>query len=153
VQVSGKTIHLTPDAALPVQNIPVVALGEALPETVDPAALEAAFRRRAALQDRSPDEPLACAFAWSGPPTYERLAAVGRGIVAFAGEGDEPLVLVIDGDVGQSLGRLLERELGLRRPLISIDGTRLTDLDFVDIGELLDPPGVVPVVIKSLLFS
>jgi len=25
--------------------------------------------------------------------------------------------------------------------------------DFVDVGELIAPPGVVPVVIKSLLFS
>jgi ethanolamine utilization protein EutA len=37
--------------------------------------------------------------------------------------------------------------------LVSIDGVQLRQLDFVDIGELLDPPGVVPVVIKSLLFS
>jgi ethanolamine utilization protein EutA len=29
----------------------------------------------------------------------------------------------------------------------------LRELDFVDIGEMLDPPGVLPVVIKSLLFS
>jgi ethanolamine utilization protein EutA len=29
----------------------------------------------------------------------------------------------------------------------------LQDLDYVDVGELMSPPGVVPVVIKSLLFS
>ena len=39
------------------------------------------------------------------------------------------------------------------KKLISIDGVQLRELDFVDIGEMLDPPGVVPVVIKSLLFS
>ena len=27
------------------------------------------------------------------------------------------------------------------------------DLDFVDIGEMMTPPGVVPLVIKSLVFS
>ena len=31
--------------------------------------------------------------------------------------------------------------------------SRCSDLDFVDVGELITPPGVVPVVIKSLLFS
>jgi len=153
VQVSGKTIHLGGRAALPVQNIPVVHLGEPLPAEIEPGAVAAAFRRGAQRQDRGPDEVLALAFGWTGPPTYERLAALGRGIVEFAGGGDELLVLVIDGDVGQTLGRLLERELGLRRPLISIDGTELADLDFVDVGEPIDPPGVVPVVIKSLLFS
>jgi ethanolamine utilization protein EutA len=153
VQVSGKTIHVGAGASLPMQNVPVVHLGGELPDVVDSAAIAAAFRRGAALQDRDPDAVLALALRWSGPPTYERLAAVGRGVVAFAGTSPEPLLLVIDGDVGQSLGRLLERELGLGRPLISIDGAEFADLDFVDVGELLDPPGVVPVVIKSLLFS
>ena len=153
VQVSGKTIHLGGCTALPVQNVPVVHLGEQLPAEIEPGAVAAAFRRGAQRQDRGPDEVLALAFSWTGLPTYERLAALGRGIVEFAGESDELLVLVIDGDVGQTLGRLLERELGLRRPLISIDGTELADLDFVDVGETIDPPGVVPVVVKSLLFS
>lgn len=153
VQVSGKTIHLGGAAALPVQNVPVVHLGTALPERIDPDTIAAALRRSAQQQDRDPSDVLALAFAWTGPPSHERLAALGRGIVAFAGCGHELLVLVIDGDVGQTLGRLLERELGLRRRLISIDGTELSDLDFVDIGEVIDPPGVVPVVIKSLLFS
>ena len=45
------------------------------------------------------------------------------------------------------------KELGLDGKLVSIDGVQLRELDYVDIGELLDPPGVVPVVIKSLLFS
>ena len=35
----------------------------------------------------------------------------------------------------------------------NLDGIQLRELDFLDVGELLDPPGVVPVVIKSLLFS
>jgi ethanolamine utilization protein EutA len=29
----------------------------------------------------------------------------------------------------------------------------LQDFDYVDAGEMLTPPGVVPLVIKSLLFS
>ena len=60
---------------------------------------------------------------------------------------------MIDGDVGKTVGQLLHRELGLDGDVVSIDGVQLQDLDFVDVGELLSPPGVVPVVIKSLLFS
>ena len=69
------------------------------------------------------------------------------------GRRDGVLVLMIDGDVGRSLGRILDKELHLQGKLISVDGVQLRELDFVDIGEMLDPPGVVPVVIKSLLFS
>ena len=60
---------------------------------------------------------------------------------------------MIDGDIGRTLGRLLHEELNLPGPLVSIDGVQLQDLDYVDVGAVMTPPGVVPVVIKSLLFS
>jgi ethanolamine utilization protein EutA len=34
-----------------------------------------------------------------------------------------------------------------------LDGVELSDFDFIDVGEYLDPPGVLPVLIKSLLFA
>ena len=48
---------------------------------------------------------------------------------------------------------LLHEELGFSGKLVSIDGVHLHELDFVDVESVCDPPGVVPVVIKSLLFS
>jgi ethanolamine utilization protein EutA len=60
---------------------------------------------------------------------------------------------MIDGDVGRTLGHILEHELRIDRAVVSIDGIQLKEFDFVDIGETIRPAGVVPVVIKSLLFS
>jgi ethanolamine utilization protein EutA len=60
---------------------------------------------------------------------------------------------MIDGDVGRSIGHLLDEELNGRGKIVSIDGVQLQELDYVDVGEMITPPGVVPVVIKSLLFS
>jgi ethanolamine utilization protein EutA len=59
---------------------------------------------------------------------------------------------MIDRDVGRLLGHILEHEIGLRAGVISIDGVQLREFDYVDIGELIRPSEVVPVVIKSLLF-
>jgi ethanolamine utilization protein EutA len=59
---------------------------------------------------------------------------------------------MIDGDVGKTFGHLLHDELGFSGKLVSIDGVHLHELDFVDVGEPYEPSGVVPVVIKSLLF-
>jgi ethanolamine utilization protein EutA len=36
---------------------------------------------------------------------------------------------------------------------MSIDGMQLKEFDYVDIGEVIQPAYVVPVVIKSLLFA
>jgi ethanolamine utilization protein EutA len=156
VQVSGKTIFLPEASALPVHNVPVVHLGLELPERIDPARVAAATRAGLEKMDLAPSERMALAFAWAGDPEHARIAALAQGIIEALGAGgaaDAPLLLMIDGDIGRTLGRLLCHELGFARPLVSIDGVQLRELDYVDVGELMDPPGVVPVVIKSLLFS
>jgi ethanolamine utilization protein EutA len=155
VQVSGKTIYLPDASVLPVHNVPVVHLGQELDDDIAVAAVADAFARRAAVLDLEPAARLALAFAWHGEPTHARLLSMARAVMQFAapaGRRDGPLFLMIDGDVAASLGRILHDELGLEGAVVCIDGIALRELDFVDVGEWLDPPGVVPVVIKSLLF-
>jgi ethanolamine utilization protein EutA (predicted chaperonin) len=153
VQVSGKTIHMSAGMKLPVHNVPVVHLDLRVSEQLEPKLVAASLINAAAHQGHNLRESLAVAFNWSGMPTFDRLHAMAKGIADALGETAEPVAVVNDGDVGQTLGRLLELELGVTRPLISIDGIALRPLDFIDVGQLIDPPGVVPVVIKSLLFG
>jgi ethanolamine utilization protein EutA len=156
VQVSGKTIHLPRPGVLPVHNVPVVHVALDLSGAIDGAAIAAAIGDGLARLDLDRDARLAVAFAWTGDPDYPRLAAAGRAIMAaLAPDGTRaaPLLLLIDGDVGRTFGCILTAELGFTGDLVSIDGVSLQELDFVDVGELISPPGVVPVVIKSLLFS
>ena len=48
---------------------------------------------------------------------------------------------------------ILKRECNVATDIVSIDGVQLKEFDFVDIGEMIRPTNVVPLVIKSLLFS
>ncbi len=156
VQVSGKTIYLPDSSVLPVHGVPVVRVAFNLSGEIDPQAIAAAIRRALERMDLTPRSRLALAFSWKGNPEHARLYAAACGIVCGLSEGghrDELLLLMIDGDVGKTFGHLLEEELGFSGKLVSIDGVHLHDLDFVDVGALYDPPGVVPVVIKSLLFT
>jgi ethanolamine utilization protein EutA len=59
----------------------------------------------------------------------------------------------MDGDIGRTLGEILRRELNVAGDVISVDGVQLRAFDYVDIGELIEPTHVVPLIIKSLLFS
>ncbi|MDB5761430.1 MAG: Ethanolamine utilization protein EutA [Herminiimonas sp.] len=155
VQVSGKTIYLPDMGVLPIHNIPVVHLGLDISDDIDIDKIVGAFKKNADILDLEPSARLALAFTWDGEPEHARLFAMAKAIMQFAapsGKRDEILFLMIDGDVGASLGRILHDELHLDGKIVSIDGIKLRELDFVDIGEWLDPPGVVPVVIKSLLF-
>ena len=155
VQVSGKTIHLSRPGVLPVHNVPVVHLGLDLAGPIDVRAISAGFAAAASKLDLDPAARHALAFAWHGEPDHPRLLAMATAIMRFAaptGRRAEALFLVIDGDIGASIGRILRDELRLDGDIVSIDGVTLRELDFVDVGEMLQPSGVVPVVIKSLLF-
>ena len=154
VQLSGKTIHISPNTALPLHNVPVVF--PALAHTKDFSAVEVATEIRAALKrvDLDYTQTVAIAIHWHGAPHYLRLRGLAEGLaLALDNASGLPVILMIDGDIGKTLGLILERELNLVRPVISIDGVQLQELDYVDIGKVVEPASVVPIVIKSLLFS
>lgn len=157
VQVSGKTIYLPEPDMLPVHNIPVVYPDLDLSvEVIEPSAVVKALQASLDKMDLHPRAALAVALSWEGDPHYRRLEALALGLkkaLAPSGRRESPLVLVVDGDVGKLLGRILHQDLELSGQLVSLDGIQLQELDFVDLGQLLEPPGVVPVVIKSLLFA
>lgn len=156
VQVSGKTIYLPKPDILPVHNVPVVHIGMDLSGDFDADAMAEAIRGTMKNMDLEPRSRMAIAFAWTGDPEHSRLMTAGRAIVAAVAPGgirNDLLLLMIDGDIGKTFGQLLRHELNLPGDIISIDGVQLQELDFVDVGEPISPPGVVPVVIKSLLFS
>ena len=47
----------------------------------------------------------------------------------------------------------MAEEGGLDRPLYCLDGIAVEGCDFVDVGQVLQPGGVIPVTVKSLLFA
>ncbi len=156
VQVSGKTIYLPDPYVLPVHNVPVVHVALDSTGTIDPGRLAAAVRAGIEEIDLDRNAHVAVAFAWHGDPEHSRLKAAGEGLLAALAPLQDRiklLLLMIEGDIGKTFGRLLHRELNWPGKIVSIDGMELHELDYVDVGELIAPPGVVPVVIKSLLFA
>jgi len=156
VQVSGKTIYLPDPYVLPVHNVPVVRVGLDGAGDIDAERLAKAVRAGLEEIDLDRHGRIAIAFAWHGDPEHSRLKAAGEGILRALSplaEQIKLLLLMIDGDIGKTFGRLLHRELNWPGKIVSIDGMELQELDYVDVGALIAPPGVVPVVIKSLLFA
>ena len=153
VQVSGKTIYRG-DVELPLYNLPVAAPAIAPDDIADAARVAQAIAEARGRLDLDFRAALALAIRFSGSPTYARLRALAAGIAAaFADAGQAPLVLMLDGDVGRSLGRMLRHEFPFARQLLCIDGLELKDFDYVDIGPPVEVSGVLPVVVKSLLFG
>jgi ethanolamine utilization protein EutA len=156
VQVSGNTITIAHPERLPLRNLPVLACRFPMEEEIEPGVVTKLTRLALANADLEDGAgPVALSFAWDGTPDYQRLSSVARGIAAGVPKtlaSNHPLVLVIDGDIGMTLGRILTQEISPGSDVIALDGIQLKEFDYIDIGELIQPTDVVPVIIKSLLF-
>jgi ethanolamine utilization protein EutA (predicted chaperonin) len=157
VQISGNTILIADPDKLPLQNLPVLACHFALDDEVAAETIAGGVRGALARADFEEGEsPVALSFPWRGDPSHARLHAVASGICTALprtlAEG-MPLVLLIDGDVGKSLGRVIRHEIAPQADVIAIDGVQLKEFDYVDIGSVIALTNVVPIIIKSLLFK
>jgi ethanolamine utilization protein EutA len=157
VQISGNTILVADPAKLPLQNLPVLSCNFSLGDEIAADAVATAVRHALARADVAEGEsPVALSFPWQGDPSHARLHAVASGICAALPRTlreDMPLVLLIDGDVGKSLGRVIRHEIAPAADVIAIDGVQLKEFDYVDIGSVIELTNVVPIIIKSLLFK
>ena len=126
VQVSGSTIGI--GASLPLRNVPVVQLGG----------------------DLRGSGPVAIAVKWHGEPEHTRIRALAERIAAATDR--RPLVVASDGDIAATLCALLRDELHFNGDLVTLDGLDLGELDYIDVGAPVVPSGVVPVIVKSLVF-
>jgi ethanolamine utilization protein EutA len=156
IQVSGSTIFIDPEDAVPVRNVPVIAPefdldGDIAPDAIIDA-IDLALNR---LDLARAEQAVAVAFHWGGSATFQRLhdfcTGIHDGLSEFIARG-HPIILVNDGDVGGLLGLHFKEEMGADAACISIDGIELKEFDFIDIGALIPSSGAVPVVIKSLVF-
>jgi ethanolamine utilization protein EutA (predicted chaperonin) len=108
-----------------------------------------------ALASRDPEvcgSPFVLAF--SSPPFlgYGAAQELARGIDEALGElspKDRPEVLIFEQNVGRVVGGILSSKWSLP----CIDEISVSELDFVDVGEVVPGEGFVPVVVKSLAFG
>jgi ethanolamine utilization protein EutA len=152
VQLSGETIFIPKSMRLPVRNLRVFV---AQVDWLAPVAERAEAAVKKVLEGRDLEvrgEPYALAF--STPPFvgYGAVHDLAKGIDrALAGlpAADCPSALVFGQNVGQVVGKMLSAKWHMP----CIDEVSLSELDFIDVGEVVEGEGFVPVVIKSLAFG
>jgi ethanolamine utilization protein EutA len=152
VQVSGDTLFLSDPGLLPLRDLAAVAVR---PETASAGPIADEIRRGIAWLDRE-DGRFALAVRWLHGSAYPALRELCAGIADGTRDllgAQSPLVVVLDADLAGIVGQMLRDELGVRAPIICVDQIALSDLDFIDIGAVVPERSVVPVVVKSLVFS
>jgi len=157
VQLSGNTSYIsTPGKLLPRRNLQVLQPHFRFTEEFAAADVAKAIRNhRKTFEAEHHDSEIALAFNWLGAPSYERIRALADGIADGLSDkitAGEPLYVMLDGDIAQTLGAVLREDCGVQGEILVIDGVMLTDFDYIDLGRLRVPSYTVPVTIKSLLF-
>jgi ethanolamine utilization protein EutA len=158
VQLSGNTVYVSePGELLPRRNLQVLQPPVGLEGAIDSQAIARAIRTHFEAFDVAEGESeVALAFKWRGAPSFERLSAFAEGVrrgLARTLEKGNPVYLILEGDVAQTLGGILKEDWGLRSEVLVIDGVALRDFDYIDLGRIRVPSNTVPVTIKSLVFS
>ncbi len=157
VQLSGRTGWISDAGALlPRRNLQVLCPDLELSGEFAAGTVAEAIREHLQAFDIAPAaSEVAFAFTWRGPPDYDRLRALAEGIaigLAPRTATGLPIYILIEGDIAQSLGAIISEELKLAVDLLVLDGVRLADFDYVDLGRIRLPSGTVPVTIKTLVF-
>ncbi len=157
VQLSGNTSYISnPGTLLPRRNLQALQPPFVLGDAIDADALARAIRKhRKAFEAEHKDAEIALAFHWRGPPSYERIYALARGLEVGLKDkiaAGKPIYVMLDGDIAQTLGAILREDCKVMSEILVIDGVMLMDFDYIDLGRLRLPSYTVPVTIKSLLF-
>jgi ethanolamine utilization protein EutA len=152
VQLSGETIFIPETMTLPVRNLRVFV---AEIDWQAPVADKTAAVVARTLGERDPEvrgAPFVLVFSTLPFTGYGAVQEMTRGIdraLENLPDDDRPVALVFVHNVGQVVGGMLSGKWNLP----CIDEVSLSELDFIDIGEVVESEGFVPVVIKSLAFG
>lgn len=64
-----------------------------------------------------------------------------------------PLVVIVEHDIAKALGQSLKAGLNYKKNIVCIDSVMVENGDYIDIGSSIANGKVVPVIVKTLLFS
>ena len=153
MQVSGNTVFISDERLLPIRNAPV-SLVTVPAEDFDQYTITRLVKDSVSEALFNGDHGLrALGIDWLGSLTYSRADAFSRGVVEGLKGLNTPITLLFKQDIAGLIGIHFVEEVGYQKPVICLDGLDQVDFDFVDIGEVINQTGLVPVVAKSILFN
>ena len=152
-EISGSTITYTKEV-FPIKNLPVLKLSE---EESEPAAMGDAIRKKLEwFTVEGSIQQTAVAFTGEDNPSFLRVQEYAEALL----DGMEPLlraglplIVVVENDMAKVLGQTMYHLLEWKREVICLDGIHLAEGEYIDIGKPIAEGCVLPVVVKTLVFS
>ncbi|MCG3215615.1 MAG: ethanolamine ammonia-lyase reactivating factor EutA [Candidatus Heimdallarchaeota archaeon] len=156
LQVSGVTTHISDIDILPIHNIPVLEPKISNKEINEENVRKAILKSFEMFDVNEGEEIVALSFKGAIGGSYAGLTTFAKGVVDAIPNTiakEKPIIMIFDRDIGNSVGNVMKRETIAKQNIISVDEINVQEGDFIDVDKPKAGGQVVPVVIKSLVFS
>ncbi|MGL5245225.1 MAG: ethanolamine ammonia-lyase reactivating factor EutA, partial [Sarcina sp.] len=154
-EISGSTITYTKDN-FPIKNLPILKLSKE-DEKGDFFKLKTVIKEKLNWFKLENDiQKIAIAINGKKNPSFPEIQEYAKGLVEGMEElikKDLPLVVVVENDMAKVLGQAIYSLLDFNKDIVCIDGIKVENGDYIDIGAPIAEGRVVPVVIKTLVFN
>jgi len=157
LQVSGSTCFLDDDSLdFPLRNVPVISVNidrDKLEESYIVKQVATALQKFDVVEG---EEAIALSFDDPVRASYQKLKIFATGLekaLPNSVKKNLPIILIFKRDIGNSVGNVIRRETNIKDNLASIDEIEVSEGDWIDIGAPLINGQVIPVTVKSLVFS
>jgi ethanolamine utilization protein EutA len=152
MQMSGETIFIPDPKTLPLRNLRVALVHVSWDQPIAERSAAAIRETMAATDPEVRASPFALVFIsppFLGYGAAQDLAQGIRGALASLAPAERPQMLVFE----QNIGRVIGEALGAELSIPCVDEIALGEMDFIDVGTIVNGEDYVPVVIKSLAFG
>ncbi|GCD08804.1 ethanolamine ammonia-lyase reactivating factor EutA [Clostridium tagluense] len=153
--ISGSTITYTEDK-FPIKNLPILKLSEEEENSGYENMVKVIKEKLKWFTLENELQPVAIAIKGKLNPSFVEIQKLGETLMAGMEDilkSDFPTILVIENDIAKVLGQTLYRQLDFKKQVICIDTIKVENGDYIDIGKPLANGRVLPVIIKTLIFS
>ena len=154
-EISGSTITYTKDS-FPIKNLPILKLSLE-EESQGSKELEKALKKKIEWFRLENDfQKIAIAINGKKNPSFIEIQEYAKGLVngmKDSIEKDGQLIVVVENDMAKVLGQAIYSLLNFEKEIICIDGIKVENGDYIDLGAPIAEGKVLPVVIKTLVFN
>ncbi len=153
--ISGSTISFD-EEVLPLKNIPILKLTHEDEELPRNKLASTIANKLTWFRLENDNQQVALGIKGVKNASFETIQELSRCIIDGMKEILElnlPLIIIVENDIAKALGQTMKAQLGYKKDIVCIDSVRVENGDYIDIGNSIANGKVVPVIVKTLLFS